>query len=262
MKRVLKILWVILLVFTFFLLILPYISPRYRGLLNNFVTPTEIYEYDVAANRSKIFKKSQAKFDSDDYVMRQEFYLTKDSTLIPIFIAHKKDIVFDMERPTLLYGYGGFNISIKPYFSKSNIILLESGGVYASANIRGGSEYGQEWHEGGMLLNKQNVFDDFIYAAKYLFKEGISSPEFLAIRGGSNGGLLVGAVINQRPDLFRVGFPEVGVMDMLRYEKFTIGHAWAGEYGTVEEEIFFKNLVKYSPIHNISKDRKYPSIFI
>ena len=229
---------------------------------NNFVTPTEIYEYDVTENSSKKYKKSEANFDSDDYVMRQEFYLTKDSTLIPIFIAHKKGLVFDMERPTLLYGYGGFNIPIKPYFNKSNIILLESGGVYASANIRGGSEYGQEWHEGGMLLNKQNVFDDFIYAAKYLFKEGITSPEFLAIRGGSNGGLLVGAVINQRPDLFRVAFPEVGVMDMLRDEKFTIGHAWAGEYGTVKEEIFFKNLVEYSPIHNISKDLEYPSILI
>ena len=194
--------------------------------------------------------------------MRQEFYFSKDSTMVPIFIAHKKDIDLDMERPTLLYGYGGFNISIKPYFSKSNVILLESGGVYASANIRGGSEYGQEWHEGGMLLKKQNVFDDFIYAAKYLFREGITSPDYLAIKGGSNGGLLVGAVLNQRPDYFRVAFPEVGVMDMLRYEKFTIGHAWAVEYGTAEKKIFFDNLVKYSPIHNISKDLKYPSVFI
>jgi len=229
---------------------------------NNFVTPTEIYQYDIKLNNSKIYKKSQANFASDDYEMRQEFFLSKDSTMIPIFLAYKKGISFDMERPTLLYGYGGFNIPIKPYFSKSNIILLESGGVYASANIRGGSEYGQEWHEGGMLLNKQNVFDDFIYAAKYLFKEGISSPEFLAIKGGSNGGLLVGAVVNQRPDLFRVAFPEVGVMDMLRYEKFTIGHAWAVEYGTVKNKTFFENLIKYSPIHNIRKDLEYPSIFI
>ena len=229
---------------------------------NNFVTPTEIYQYEIGSNSSKIYQKTQSDFASNDYTMRQEFYLSKDSTLIPIFIAHKKDISFDMERPTLLYGYGGFNIPIKPYFNKSNIILLESGGVYASANIRGGSEYGQEWHEAGMLLNKQNVFDDFIFAAKYLFKEGICSPEFLAIRGSSNGGLLVGAVVNQRPDLFRVAFPEVGVMDMLRYEKFTIGHAWAVEYGTVNNKIFFENLIKYSPIHNIKKDLDYPSIFI
>ena len=229
---------------------------------NNFVTPTEIYQYDIGSNSSKIYQRTQSNFASNDYTMRQEFYLSKDSTLIPIFIAHKKDISFDMERPTLLYGYGGFNIPIKPYFNKSNIILLESGGVYASANIRGGSEYGQEWHEAGMLLNKQNVFDDFIFAAKYLFKEGICSPEFLAIRGSSNGGLLVGAVVNQRPDLFRVAFPEVGVMDMLRYEKFTIGHAWAVEYGTVNNKIFFENLIKYSPIHNIKKDLDYPSIFI
>ena len=229
---------------------------------NNFVTPTEIYQYEIGSNSSKIYQKTQSDFASNDYTMRQEFYLSKDSTLIPIFIAHKKDITFDMERPTLLYGYGGFNIPIKPYFNKSNIILLESGGVYASANIRGGSEYGQEWHEAGMLLNKQNVFDDFIFAAKYLFKEGICSPEFLAIRGSSNGGLLVGAVVNQRPDLFRVAFPEVGVMDMLRYEKFTIGHAWAVEYGTVNNKIFFENLIKYSPIHNIKKDLDYPSIFI
>ena len=229
---------------------------------NNFVTPSEIYQYNISLNSSKIYKKSQANFKSEDYEMKQEFYLSKDSTMVPIFIAYKKGISFDMERPTLLYGYGGFNISIKPYFNKSNIILLESGGVYASANIRGGSEYGQEWHEGGMLLNKQNVFDDFIYAAKYLFREGISSPEFLAIRGGSNGGLLVGAVVNQRPDLFRVAFPEVGVMDMLRYEKFTIGHAWAVEYGTVNNKTFFENLIKYSPLHNIRKDLEYPSIFI
>ena len=229
---------------------------------NNFVTPTTIYQYNVNENSSKLYKASEANFKSDDYIMRQEFYFSKDSTMVPIFIAHKKDIDLDMERPTLLYGYGGFNISIKPYFSKSNVILLESGGVYASANIRGGSEYGQEWHEGGMLLKKQNVFDDFIYAAKYLFREGITSPDYLAIKGGSNGGLLVGAVLNQRPDYFRVAFPEVGVMDMLRYEKFTIGHAWAVEYGTAEKKIFFDNLVKYSPIHNISKDLKYPSVFI
>ena len=229
---------------------------------NNFVTPTEIYQYNIQNNKSKIYKRSHAKFENEKYEMRQEFYISKDSTMIPIFIAHRKDLAFDMERPTLLYGYGGFNIAVKPYFNKSNIILLESGGVFASANIRGGGEYGQEWHESGMLFNKQNVFDDFIFAAKYLFKEGITSPDYLAIKGGSNGGLLVGAVINQRPELFRVAFPEVGVMDMLRYEKFTIGHAWAVEYGTAKEEKSFKNLLKYSPIHNVKRNLNYPSTFI
>jgi len=194
--------------------------------------------------------------------MKQEFYISKDGTVIPIFLAYKKGLIMDGNRPTLLYGYGGFNISIKPYFNKSNIILLENEGVYAIANIRGGSEYGQEWHESGMLLNKQNVFDDFIYAAKYLFNEGICSPEYLAIKGGSNGGLLVGAVINQQPNICKVAFPEVGVMDMLRYEKFTIGHAWAVEYGSIDEKTHFNNIIKYSPLHNISYGEEYPSVMI
>ena len=229
---------------------------------NNLVNPTTIYQYDIENNISSIYEKSQANFNYDEYVMKQEFYLSKDGTVIPIFLAHKKDLIMDGNRPTLLYGYGGFNISIKPYFSKSNIILLENDGVYAIANIRGGSEYGQDWHEQGMLLNKQNVFDDFVYAAKYLFNKGITSPDHLAIKGGSNGGLLVGAVINQRPDICRVAFPEVGVMDMLRYEKFTIGHAWSVEYGSISEEKHFKNIIKYSPLHNIKHGEKYPSVMI
>ena len=229
---------------------------------NNSVNPTTIYQYDVENNISSIYKKSQAKFNYDEYVMRQEFYISKDGTVIPIFLAHKKDLIMDGNRPTLLYGYGGFNISIKPYFSKSNIILLENNGVYAIANIRGGSEYGQDWHEQGMLLNKQNVFDDFIFAAKYLFNEGISSPRYLAIKGGSNGGLLVGAVLNQKPKICKVAFPEVGVMDMLRYENFTIGHAWAVEYGSVKEKKHFENIIKYSPLHNITNGSEYPSVMI
>ncbi|MBA65106.1 MAG: S9 family peptidase [Candidatus Marinimicrobia bacterium] len=229
---------------------------------NNSVNPSTIYQYDISNNNSSVYKLSETSFNSQNYIMRQEFYISKDGTMVPIFLAHRKGLNMDMERPTLLYGYGGFNISIKPYFNKSNVILLESGGVYAIANIRGGSEYGEEWHKDGMLLNKQNVFDDFIYAAKYLFKEGITSPDYLAIKGGSNGGLLIGAVLNQRPDIFRVAFPEVGVMDMLRYEKFTIGHAWAVEYGTIANKIHFDNIIKYSPLHNIQNDYAYPSVMI
>ena len=160
-----------------------------------------------------------------------------------------------------MYGYGGFNISQKPYFNKTIPFILENGGVYAIACIRGGSEYGQEWHEAGMLDNKQNVFDDFIAGGEFLITEGYTSPDRLAIRGGSNGGTLVGAVINQRPNLFRVAFPEVGVMDMLRYEQFTIGWAWAVEYGTVKEKNDFENLLSYSPLHNIKK-RSYPSVLV
>ena len=225
------------------------------------VHPPTIYIYDLNNHSSKIYYDSKANFEKDKYILKQDFYISKDGTKIPIFIAHDKDLVLDNLRPTLLYGYGGFNISIKPYYNKTIPIILENGGVYASANIRGGGEYGQEWHEAGMLNNKQNVFDDFISAAQYLIKEGYTSTETLAIRGGSNGGTLVGAVINQKPNICRVAFPEVGVMDMLRYEKFTIGWAWAVEYGTVENESYFKNLLSYSPLHNII-ERNYPSVLV
>ena len=225
------------------------------------VHPPTIYIYDLNNHSSKIYYDSKANFEKDKYKLKQDFYISKDGTKIPIFIAHDKDLVLDNLRPTLLYGYGGFNISIKPYYNKTIPIILENGGVYASANIRGGGEYGQEWHEAGMLNNKQNVFDDFISAAQYLIKEGYTSTETLAIRGGSNGGTLVGAVINQKPNICRVAFPEVGVMDMLRYEKFTIGWAWAVEYGTVENESYFKNLLSYSPLHNIT-ERNYPSVLV
>ena len=229
---------------------------------NNLVTPTSIYEYDISSNKSEIYTPSYSKFLSDDYIQKQEFFESKDGTMIPIFIAHKKDIQLDNRRPTLLYGYGGFNISVKPSFQKQNTIILENNGVFAIANLRGGGEYGEKWHRDGMLLNKQNVFDDFIYAAQYLFKEGYTDNNYLAIRGGSNGGLLIGAVLNQYPGICRVAFPEVGVMDMLRYEKFTIGYAWAVEYGSVKEREHFYNLLSYSPIHNIISGRKYPSTLI
>ena len=193
--------------------------------------------------------------------MKQKFYTSKDGTRVPIFIAHNKELVLDGMRPTLLYGYGGFNISRRPFFNKTISVILENDGVYAIDNIRGGGEYGQEWHEAGMLDKKQNVFDDFIYAGQFLITEGYTSPERLAIRGGSNGGTLIGAVINQKPNLFRVAFPEVGVMDMLRYEKFTIGWAWAVEFGTVSNRKDFNNLLSYSPLHNIRK-QTYPSVLI
>lgn len=229
---------------------------------NNSVNPSTIYQYDINQNISTVYKESEAKFDRKGFVLKQDFYPSKDGTMIPIFIAHKKGLKMDGKRPTLLYAYGGFNVSIKPYFSKANSILYENDGVYAIANLRGGSEYGQDWHEAGMLHNKQNVFDDFIAAAEYLERSGITTPNYLAIRGGSNGGLLIGAVINQRPDICKVAFPEVGVMDMLRYEKFTIGHAWAVEYGSVSEKEHFENLVGYSPLHTIQTGTNYPSVLV
>ena len=229
---------------------------------NNSVNPSTIYQYDIQQNVSTVYKESEAKFDRNGFVLKQEFYPSKDGTMIPIFITHKKGLKMDGKRPTLLYAYGGFNVSMKPYFSKANSILYENDGVYALANLRGGSEYGQDWHEAGMLQNKQNVFDDFIAAADYLEKSGITSPDYLAIRGGSNGGLLIGAVLNQRPDICKVAYPEVGVMDMLRYEQFTIGHAWSVEYGTVAEKDHFQNLVHYSPLHTIQKGADYPSVLV
>ena len=225
------------------------------------VHPPTIYIYDFNANTSNVYYKSKARFDKDMYTMKQDFYQSKDGTRVSIFLAYNKNLVLDGMRPTLLYGYGGFNSSVKPYFNKTIPIILENDGVYAIANIRGGGEYGQEWHEAGMLDKKQNVFDDFISASQFLITEGYTSPDRLAIRGGSNGGTLIGAVINQKPNLFRVAFPEVGVMDMLRYEKFTIGWAWAVEYGTVKNESDFINLLTYSPLHNI-KQQTYPSVLI
>ncbi len=202
----------------------------------SFLYPSVIMKYDIVNNKVSKYRESEIKFNADEYETKQIFYTSKDGTKIPMYIVHKKGIKLDGNNPTLLYGYGGFNVSLKPTFSTANIILLENGGVYALANIRGGGEYGKEWHQAGTKLNKQNVFDDFIAAGEYLINSGYTSSKYLAVEGGSNGGLLVGAVINQRPELFRVAFPAVGVMDMLRYQKFTIGWAWVTDYGSSDDE--------------------------
>ena len=224
--------------------------------------PRTIFRLDLNSLTSEAYKTSGVAFSPEDYVTSQSFYPSNDGTQIPIFITHKKSIKMDNANPTLLYAYGGFNISMQPFFSTSNIVLLENGGVYALACLRGGGEYGDFWHKSGMLENKQNVFNDFIAGAEYLINSGYTSPEKLAVRGGSNGGLLIGAVINQRPELFKVAFPAVGVMDMLRYHQFTIGWAWAVEYGSSDDPEHFRNLYSYSPLHNISSDAIYPATMV
>ena len=228
----------------------------------SFTTPSTIYQYDVESGQSALFRQPELKFNPDDYEIRQVFYTSKDQTRVPMFIVHRKGIVLNGKNPTFLYAYGGFNISMTPSFSASRMLFLENGGVYALPNLRGGGEYGEEWHKAGMLEKKQNVFDDFIAAAEYLIKEKYTSSEKLAINGGSNGGLLVGAVMTQRPDLYRVALPAVGVLDMLRYQKFTIGWGWAVEYGRSENEKDFEYLYKYSPLHNIRSDASYPATLI
>ncbi len=226
------------------------------------IYPPTIYRYDVKNNKSALFRKSEVKFNPDEYESKQVFFSSKDGTRVPMFIVHKKGIKLDGSNPTYLYAYGGFDISLNPYFSISRLVLLENGGVFAVANLRGGGEYGEKWHEAGMKLGKQNVFDDFIAAAEYLINENYTSPQKLAIAGGSNGGLLVGAVENQRPELFRVCFPDVGVMDMLRFNKFTIGAAWVTEYGSSDNETDFRNLYSYSPLHNIKEGVDYPATLV
>ena len=228
----------------------------------SFTYPPTIYKYDITTGKSEVFRRAEVKFNPEDYEARQVFYPSKDGTKIPLFIVHRKGLKLDGKNPALLYGYGGFNASMTPYFNISNIILLENGGVYAMANLRGGGEYGEEWHRAGMLLNKQNVFDDFIAAAEYLIRENYTSSDRLAISGASNGGLLVGACMTQRPDLFKVAFPAVGVMDMLRYHKFTVGWGWIVEYGSSDEEEHFKNLYAYSPLHNIKEGVSYPATLV
>ncbi len=228
----------------------------------SFNYPASIFSYNTETNTGDLVFKPEVDFNSDEYVTKQEFYKSKDGTLIPMFIVHKKDLKMDGTNPTLLYGYGGFNITMSPGFSVRNIIWLENGGVYAVANIRGGGEYGEEWHQSGTILKKQNVFDDFIAAAEFLTDKKYTSKKRLAVFGGSNGGLLVGAVTNQRPELFAVSIPAVGVMDMLRYHKFTIGRYWATDYGTSEDSVQFEYLLRYSPIHNISGGVKYPAVFV
>ena len=223
--------------------------------------PNTIYQYDVATGQSKIFRQPELKFNPDDFETTQVFYASKDGTKVPMFIFMKKGTKLDGTNPALLYGYGGFNISLTPYFSPARMVFLEQGGVYAVANLRGGGEYGEAWHDAGTKLHKQNVFDDCISAAEYLVEKKYTDTNHLALMGGSNGGLLVGAVVNQRPDLFRVAIPQVGVMDMLRYNKFTIGWSWAGDYGTSSDsEEMFNSLYGYSPYHNIKKGGHYPAI--
>jgi prolyl oligopeptidase len=229
----------------------------------SFIHPATIYKLDIEANKSEVFFESGIDFNADDYITEQVFYTSKDGTSVPMFIVHKKGIERDGTNPTLLYSYGGFGISLTPSFSTSNLILLENGGIYAVANIRGGGEYGHDWHLAGTKQEKQNVFDDFIAAAEYLIEEGYTSPDKLAVMGGSNGGLLVGACVNQRPDLFAVAFPRVGVLDMLRYHLFTIGWAWASDYGTSEDDsTMFSYLMAYSPLHNIQSGVDYPATLV
>ncbi len=228
----------------------------------SFNYPPTIFKYNVATKQSSIFRKAEVSFNPDEFVTKQIFYNSKDGTKIPMFIVYKKGIKMDGSNVTLLYGYGGFNVNLQPSFSATLIPFLEAGGIYASANLRGGGEYGEAWHQAGMLFNKQNVFDDFIAAGEYLISEKYTSSAKLALRGGSNGGLLVGAVVNQRPDLAKVAIPQVGVMDMLRFHKFTIGWNWIADYGSSEQtDASFKNLYAYSPIHNLKKIA-YPSTMI
>jgi len=228
----------------------------------SFTYPNTIYKFDMNSKSSELYQQVELDFDFDNYETKQVFYTSKDGTKIPMFIVYKKGLKLDGSNPAYLYSYGGFNISMNPSFSTSRLMFLENGGVYAMPNIRGGGEYGEEWHKAGMLDKKQNVFDDFIAAAEYLIKEGYTKPQKLACAGGSNGGLLIGAVINQRPDLFKVAIPQVGVMDMLRFHKFTIGYYWAVEYGSSDDAEQFKYLYKYSPLHNIKSGIKYPATLV
>lgn len=228
-----------------------------------FLSPADIYKYDIKSGKLELYKKSELKFDASGYEMNQVFYSSKDGTKVPMFIVHKKGIKMDGSNPTLLYGYGGFNIALPPSFSTARLAMLEQGFVYALANIRGGSEYGEAWHEAAMFEKKQNVFDDFIAAAEYLIDKGYTSNTKLAISGRSNGGLLVGACMTQRPDLYAVALPGVGVMDMLRYHKFTVGHGWITEYGCADSSAeAFNYLYKYSPLHNLKAGTKYPATLV
>ncbi|MDL2296508.1 prolyl oligopeptidase family serine peptidase [Bacteroidales bacterium OttesenSCG-928-B11] len=229
----------------------------------SYTMPGSIYKYDMATNTSELYRRAEIDFDTDAYETQQIFFESKDGTKIPMFVTHKKGIVLDGNNPLLLYGYGGFNISLTPRFSISNIPFLENGGIYVDVNLRGGGEFGSDWHKAGTQMQKQNVFDDFIAAAEWLIANQYTNPEKIAILGGSNGGLLVGACMTQRPDLFKVALPQVGVLDMLRYHKFTIGWAWAGDYGTSEDsKEMYEYLKGYSPLHNIKKGVNYPATLV
>lgn len=229
----------------------------------NYNTPTKTYKYDLASSSYTLYWEPKIDFDANAYESKQVFYTSKDGTRVPMMITYKKGTKLNGKNPTILYGYGGFNISVSPYFSVSNVTWFENGGVYAVANLRGGGEYGKKWHDAGTKMQKQNVFEDFIAAAEYLIKEGYTSKDYLAIQGASNGGLLIGATMTQRPDLFKVALPAVGVMDMLRYHKFTAGAGWAYDYGTADDsKEMFEYLKSYSPLHNVKKGVQYPATLI
>ena len=229
---------------------------------SSYNAPPTIYRYDMKTGKSEVFRRASVKINPDDFEVKQVFYNSKDGTRIPMFVVHKKGLKMDGTNPTLLYGYGGFNSSQTPGFSVSRIAWMEMGGVYAVANLRGGGEYGKEWHEAGIKTKRQNVYDDFIAAAEWLIANKYTSPKKLAIQGGSNGGLLVGAALNQRPDLFGAALPAVGVMDMLRFHRFTAGRYWTSDYGSPDNPEEFKALYAYSPLHNIKKGAKYPAVLV
>ena len=228
----------------------------------SFISPVTVYRYDPVAAQSAVFRQPKVDFDPSRYETKQVFYTSKDGTRVPMFLTYKKGLQLNGQNPTLLYAYGGFDISLTPFFSVPNLVWLEMGGIYAQPNLRGGGEYGEEWHQAGMKLKKQNVFDDFISAAEWLIANKYTSTPKLAIRGGSNGGLLIGACVTQRPDLFGATLPEVGVMDMLRFHKFTIGWAWVSDYGSSDNADEFKALYAYSPLHNLKPGTKYPPTLI
>ncbi len=229
---------------------------------SNYTSPATIYSYDLSSGESQLYKAPEVDFDSSLFVTSQIFFTSKDGTQVPMFVSHRKDITLDGGNPCYLYGYGGFQINLTPSFNPAAIMFMEQGGIHVVVSLRGGSEYGEAWHEAGMLANKQNVFDDFISAGEYLIDQGYTSSEKLAIAGGSNGGLLVGACQVQRPDLFAVALPAVGVLDMLRYHKFTIGWGWVVEYGSSEDEEQFKYIYEYSPLHNIEDGVNYPATLV
>jgi prolyl oligopeptidase len=229
---------------------------------SSFNRPPSIYRYDMITGESTLWRQAEVGFEPDDYEVKQVFYTSKDGTRVPMFIAHKKGLRLDGARPTLLYGYGGFNISMTPYFSVTRLTWMEMGGVFAMANLRGGGEYGQAWHKAGTKERKQNVFDDFIAAGEWLVANGYTKPAKLAIQGGSNGGLLVGACLIQRPDLFGAALPGVGVLDMLRFHLFTAGRYWVDDYGSADDPEEFKTLYAYSPYHNVEPGTKYPATLV
>ncbi|HZL83804.1 MAG TPA: prolyl oligopeptidase family serine peptidase [Candidatus Krumholzibacteria bacterium] len=229
---------------------------------SSFNQPSTVYRHDLRSGQSTPFRQARLRFEPGDYVTEQVFYRSKDGTRVPMFVTHRKGLQKDGHAPALLYGYGGFANSLTPSFSVANLVWMESGGIFAQACLRGGNEYGEEWHKAGTLEHKQNVFDDFIAAAEYLVREKLTSAQRLAIFGGSNGGLLIGAVANQRPDLFAVATQSVGVLDMLRYHKFGIGYAWAGDYGTSDSEAGFRFLRAYSPYHNVKPGARYPAMLV